>query len=312
MQIIAIASGLAAGALWALAFIAPALVSPFDGTKLTLLRYAVFGISSGVVLALLPRERWWPLAKAYWPSLLVLALAGNTLYYLLLSEALQLAGTLLPTMIIGTLPVVIPAIAGVQTGLFSARRLFWPGLLILSGLGLHISPVGEVAAKDGTIPQTSVGTVLALAALVSWAVYGLKNAALLASFQRADLVTWTALIGVATLGTLPLVVVFVLLDGSLMLDAGQWQPWLALIFWGLVLGLLSSWVATWLWNLASCVLTGEVLGYLIVSETVFAILYNFLVERRFPNTFELPSLVLLVSGVAIGIHTAPRSKLSAS
>lgn len=311
MQIIAIVSGLAAGALWALAFIAPRLVLPFGGTELTLLRYAVFGVSSGAILAVLPAARWWPMARACWPRLVVLALTGNTLYYLLLSEALQRAGTLLPTMIIGTLPVVIPALAGLRTGLFSFRRLFWPALLILSGLALHIGLTGRFAAADGAYWATGVGTVLALAALASWTFYGLSNAALLASFERVDLVAWTALTGVATFATLPLVALL-LPHGSPLLHTGQWRPAPALILWGSVLGLLSSWVATWLWNLASRRLPGEMLGYLIVSETIFAIVYAFLIEWRLPDFVELLSLALLVAGVAVGIRAAARTGSAAS
>ena len=47
------------------------------------------------------------LSKADWVEALKPALVGNIVYYLFLASAIQRAGGPLPTMIIGTLPVVI-------------------------------------------------------------------------------------------------------------------------------------------------------------------------------------------------------------
>lgn len=306
-MLVAIIAGLAAGALWALAFIAPGLVRPFASSDLTFVRYAVFGASSFAMLAIWPKQRWRPLAAAHWRSLLLLALAGNTLYYLLLSEALQRSDTLLPTLVIGTLPVVMALLGSLRSGKFSIRRFVTPAALILSGLIVHIGlPVSTSATASSSHTDTLVGLGLAVAALVSWAFYGLRNAELLAANRRIDIVAWTALTGVAT--TVTLIPFAIFLPGR-GFEIGQ-TPLIdstPLLFWGAALGLLSSWLATWLWNRASRTLSGELLGYLIVSETVFAILYVFLLEWRSPTTTEALSICLLVLGVVLGIRTAGRA-----
>ena len=58
------------------------------------------------------------LTRADWIEALKLSLVGNLLYYLFLAAAIQRAGGPLPTMIIGTLPVVI----AIASNLRDARR----------------------------------------------------------------------------------------------------------------------------------------------------------------------------------------------
>ena len=307
-MIVAVIAGLAAGALWALAFIAPELIHPFAASDLTLVRYAVFGASSFLLLAVLPAERWWPVVKAHWRALLLLALTGNTFYYLLLSQAIQWSGPLLPTMVIGALPVVMTVLGGLRGGHFSPRRVALPALLILCGLITHIGMSPSSPAPVTSASGSMLGLALAVAALASWAFYGLRNAELLDSHPRIDLLAWTALSGVATLITLVPLAAFVSGQGF-----GSWRGSFSqiapLLFWGAVLGLLSSWLATWFWNIASRTLSGELLGYLIVSETVFAILYAFLLEWRLPAPAELLSMQLLIAGVVLGMRASPRMSL---
>lgn len=306
---VAIINGLAAGALWALAFIAPGLVLPTPASDLALVRYAVFGVSSVLVLAILPKDRWWPVAKDHWRSLLFLSLAGNTLYYLLLSEALQRAGTLLPTLIIGTLPVVMALLGGVRNGQLSTRGFTMSAALILAGLLAHLGLPGSTATTDVNYLNMVIGSGLAVGALGSWAFYGLKNAELLGANQRIDMVAWTGLTGVATLLTLA--------PFASILPGQGFDLWekpfiemVPLLFWGATLGVLSSWLATWFWNQASRALSGELLGYLIVSETVFAILYAFLLEQRAPALSEVLSVGLLIVGVLVGIRVTIRRSTS--
>src|SRR3546814_8213494 len=58
------------------------------------------------------------LRRADWIEAVKLAAIGNLLYYLCLASAIQRAGGPLPTMIIGTLPVVI----AISANLRNARR----------------------------------------------------------------------------------------------------------------------------------------------------------------------------------------------
>ena len=99
---------------------------------------------------------------------------------------------------------------------------------------------------------------------------------------------------------------------ALLLPAGEVSGWpdgasLAnLLGWSATLGLLSSWLATWLWNLASGRIPGEMLGYLIVSETVFGLIYAMLAAWHLPSSLEILGIVLLIGGVVLGLAAAPK------
>src|SRR6185503_5815443 len=98
-------------------------------------RYLAFGLIA-LPLAVADRRGLRGLARADWIEALKLAAVGNLLYYLLLASAIQRAGGPLPTMIIGTLPVVI----AITSNLRDARRdgrLPWrhllPSLALIAG-----------------------------------------------------------------------------------------------------------------------------------------------------------------------------------
>jgi drug/metabolite transporter (DMT)-like permease len=60
---------------------------------------------------------------------------------------------------------------------------------------------------------------------------------------------------------------------------------------------LCSVVGNGLWNVASRVLPLSLMGQMIVCETVFAALYGYLWEARWPTVGEGVAMVLLLAGV---------------
>ena len=105
-----VACALAAGLLWGLVFIVPLLLPGYSAAQLSAGRYLAFGLVA-LPLALAGRTGLARLRRADWLEALRLALVGNLAYYALLAAAIQQAGAPLPTMIIGTLPVVIAVCA---------------------------------------------------------------------------------------------------------------------------------------------------------------------------------------------------------
>jgi hypothetical protein len=101
----------------------PAAAARLPGCACCFGRYLAFGLIA-LPLAWLDRPRWRSsAAPTGWrrPSS---ALVGNLLYYLFLASAIQRAGGPLPTMIIGTLPVVI-AISSQPARCAARRPLPW-------------------------------------------------------------------------------------------------------------------------------------------------------------------------------------------
>ncbi len=175
-----IANGVAAGALWGVVFLAPAVLQSFNALQLSAGRYLVYGLIA--VALLLPRwKRLAPrLGRAEWIGLLWLSLAGNLVYFLLLATAVQWAGGAAASLIVGLIPVVVTLVGVREQGAVPLRQL-------LPALGLCVLGVGLVGwealmSEHLATPwrQRLIGLLCAFGALFSWALYSIGNSRWLA------------------------------------------------------------------------------------------------------------------------------------
>ncbi|TSD61961.1 DMT family transporter [Variovorax sp. KBS0712] len=291
-----IAAGLGAGALWGLVFVAPRMVGHFGMVDITAARFAVFGAVSALAVFARPAALRWPTGRQALAAL-ALSVLGFSGYYLLLAFGIAAAGTEVPSLIIGTIPVWM-MLLGRPAGLH--MRALLPGLL-LTGAGIALMIWGAWSAQHGAGgggARFGWGIALALCSMVSWTVYGLLNAAWLQRHREVHAADWANWLGIATgLGALLLWAV----AGSGVATL-QSQPDGMLFIWiALASGFGSSWLATILWNVASQRLSASLCGQLIVSETLFALLYSFLWDGRWPQTTEWVAAALFVLGILASI-----------
>jgi drug/metabolite transporter (DMT)-like permease len=288
-----ITAGLLAGALWGLVFIAPRMTPGLSSIDLASGRFGVFGLMSLLVLILTRRP--WP-NRAQWRSALLLSVLGFSGYYWLLVLAIRDAGTEVPTLIIGTIPLWI-MLLGKPHGLRWAALV--PGLVLTAGGLLLMMNITTPPAAPGAEPHFARGVLYALAAMVSWTAFGLLNAAWLRRHPDVDVADWSNWLGVATGGGA------LLLWLALGTPAAQLlaQPHIAQSAWVcLATGLGAAWLATWLWNVASQQLSPSLCGQLIVSETLFALLYSFVLDGHAPSVLQLGACVLFTLGILFSIR----------
>lgn len=295
-----VACALGAGLAWGLVFIAPVVLADYPPAMLAFGRYLAFGLIA-LPLAWRDRRRLSELQGRDWHRALELSLVGNILYYLSLAAAIQLAGAPLPTMIIGTLPLVIATVANLHEATLPWRRLLPSLLVIATGIALVNHHEKSLAAASAGYVQ---GMLCALMALACWTWYPLRNAGWLRLRPQLSSSTWATAQGIATL---PFAALGMLAcDGWYRWHGGFATPlgpspsrYLGVM---LTLGLLASWLGTSLWNRASKLLPTAMVGQLIVFETLAALAYAFLWRGEPPQLAVLLGIALLVAGVMLGVR----------
>jgi drug/metabolite transporter (DMT)-like permease len=301
---------LAAGMMWGLVFVGPLMLPEYPAALHTFGRYLAFGLIA-LPLAFMDRAEIKRLTGADWLAALKLAAIGNVLYYLFLASAIQRAGGALPTMIIGTLPVVIAVAANLlnhqRDGRFAWRQLAPPLALILLGIAFvnHVEWTTLVQNPQANTDRYITGAALAVGAVVCWTWYPLNNANWLRGHPDRNPRVWATAQGLATL---PLALLgyaaFWLWTSAtqhpLPMPLGP-RP---LEFIGLMLaiGLFASWLGTLCWNAASQRLPTALAGQLIVFETLAALAYAFWLRGHWPEPLTLAGIALLVAGVIGGVR----------
>jgi drug/metabolite transporter (DMT)-like permease len=306
-MLVGILAGLVAGAFWGLTFVAPKLVAPFSPFDLAALRNIIFGALSGLLLLML-----WQRTRALLRADIVIAawlgFIGYVGYYMAVAYAVIFAGPAIPALIIGALPVALAIAGNLQERSVRWRSLTWP--LVLITLGLLVVNVGSLQdpASGRDARSLLIGGSLATIGLLIWLCYAMVNAAALRQRPGMSALVWTALQGVGTGIGMVALLPFGLLAGlsgfathSLVAPEAH-----ALWFWSMLTGIASSWLATWAWIVAAQRLSIALSAQLIVSETIFALIYGFLGEMRWPAAHEAAGAALLLAGVIVGIHALTR------
>ena len=293
-----ILAGLAAGALWGWVFVAPRMLTigpgGYSSVDLTAGRFAVYGLVAAVVMLLGLGRRRWPTARQA-TAALGMSVLGFSGYYLLLVLAIRDAGTEMPSLIIGTIPLWIMLLGKPQ-------GLRW--LALLPGLALTLAGLLLMAGStqaDGGVSAAHFwrGIGFALVSLVCWTAFAILNAAWLKRHPEVNATDWANWLGVATgLGAL----VMWLAAGSGVSTLAIREDRHLFVLLCVAAGFGSSWLATILWNLASQRLSASLCGQLIVSETLFALLYSFAWDGHWPTPAQFMACALFTLGILASIR----------
>ena len=296
----------AAGLAWGLVFIAPLLLADYPPVMLSCGRYLAFGIIA-LPLAFHDLRGLRSMTRTDWLVAFELALVGNIIYYFCLSASIQLADVPLPTMLIGTLPVVIAIASNWREATLPWRSLA-PSLLVV-GLGIALVNRAELKylAEWRNPREYFLGGVFGVCAVAAWTWYPMRNSQWLQQQPRISAGTWATAQGLASLP----------LAACGMIAAGCWygffpasgnydfplgpRPW-NFIGLMLILGVAASWLGTVLWNRASKLLPTALTGQLIVFETLAALTYGFLWRNSAPSADVLAGICLLLIGVSLGVR----------
>jgi drug/metabolite transporter (DMT)-like permease len=286
---------LAAGLCWGLAFIAPLALPGFDAVEITAGRYVAYGfVSLAVLIVATSRANVAGLNDPrLWLQSFVLTLFGNLIYFVCLTAGIRRANAPVATLIIGTLPVLIPVAANLVERTFAWSRMIVPAALMLAGVyAVHVGERSSVGADVGDAYAS--GIALIVAALIAWTTYGVANARLVARRPDVSAATWASLQGITLLPLAGL-----MLASSPMTDG---RNWMAFAFVSLALGIVASWIAMWCWNRAGGLLPAALAGQLIVFETLAGLLYAYVWKMEPPPLLVVAGAVLLLAGILVGVR----------
>ena len=303
---------LLAGLMWGLIFVGPLIVPEYPAVLQSMGRYLALWLIA-LPIAWLGRVRLRQLGRKDWVTALTLTMMGNLIYYVCLASAIQRTGAPVSTMIIGTLPVVIPVFANL---LYSQRdgKLSWWRLspaLVLIGIGLLCVNISELnqGLPDFSGWRYGSGIALALISVVCWAWYALRNARWLRENPDKHPMMWATAQALVTLpvSLLGYIAACLWLNGQTPDFALPFGPRPA-VFIGLMIAIavLCSWVGALCWNVASQKLPTVILGPLIVFETLAGLLYTFILRQDFPPLLTVSGITLLMVGVVIAVRAKPQ------
>jgi drug/metabolite transporter (DMT)-like permease len=292
-QWLGIGASILAGAFWGLVFLTPELTRGFAPIQLSAGRYLAYGLVAAALLAPSWRRVRPMLGWRDWRTLAWLSFAGNIIYYVFLANAVQLGGVAMTSLIIGLLPVTV-TLAGRRDADAAPLLRLLPSLALgIAGL-VCISWQSLSAPQHGSMQGSLIGLLCAVGALVSWTLYAVGNSRALGRLHGVSAHDWSLLVGVVTGAQAVLLAV-----PAFVLHPGAHSPSSWWYFTGVVttVAILCSVVGNALWNHASRLLPLTMTGQMIVFETLFALLYGFMWEQRWPTGLEWLAMGLLIAGV---------------
>lgn len=306
-MMLGVGSGVLAGALWGLVFLAPRLTPDFSPAQISVARYLAYGVVSTVLAAPGWRRLSAKLASADWLSLAWLGLAGNIVYYIFLALAVQLAGPAPTALIVGLLPVVI-TIAGTQEeGAVPLGKLAPSLALAVAGVVLISFASLAHGTAHGSWQERLIGLFCAAGALASWGVFAVGNTRCVQRLPHVSAHDWSLLLGVVS-GAEALV-----LAGPVFLWPGTVHPhmdWTRFLLASCGTAISASVIGNGFWNYASRLLPLTMTAQLVVFETLFALLYSFILAGRWPTTIESAAIAALIGGVwwCAASHKSPAAR----
>jgi drug/metabolite transporter (DMT)-like permease len=315
-MLIGLLSGLAAGAFWGLTFVAPRAVQPYGEIDLAILRYIAFGLTALALMAVSPRFRPGRLTAGTAALAMFLGLTGYVFYYICVAFSVSLAGPAIAPLVIGALPVMLAVYGNWRDGTAPWRRILLPLALIVAGLA--VINIGTLARAGSAADRGNVmlGALLAVGGLLIWFWYAIVNARAMRAADAPPALAWTSLQGLGAMaGVLPLATLAPVLGLGRLPELGfQFPAVWPLVGWALLTGVIGSFVAQLLWTIASMRLSLALSAQLIVSETIFALVYGFLFESRWPHAHEWAGASLLIVGVIASVRAfaGPRQARSAA
>lgn len=217
-----------------------------------------------------------------WRTLVLMAIVGVALYYVLFNLALAYTSASQTALIQSAFPALVAILAVLWLHERVTRQRF-------AGIGLAIVGVVLIVTTqdDSAASNPLLGNALAFASVLSWSVYTI----LAKRISNADPIAVTAVISL--IGTVMLVPVALLENADLSLSSIPRDGWLAIVY----LGGLASAASYLLYSRALRDIDASLVGTYINLSPVIGVVSGVLVLGESLTTFAIIGGVLVLIGV---------------
>lgn len=294
--------------IWGLIFVIPEFMNEFSPIEIALGRYFFYGVVSLFILA----KMWIRGTSSYplkvWQRAFGYSLVITIFYYSCVVLAVQNASPAACALILGISPITIAFYGNWRQKECSFHTLIPPSILIFAGLVIINVPklMGEESPDKFVF-----GLCCSFLALLAWSWFVVANARFLKENPQVATHSWSTLIGVATFCWVLVfsTVVWTFFEGFLELEKHFTfgMELTNFLIGSAVLGVLCSWVGTFLWNSASVHLPVSLAGQLTIFETIFGVMFVYVLEKNIPPLQECLGIALLLAAIVYGIRSSAQT-----
>lgn len=297
-------SGVAGCALWGFIYLIPLLLPDYDPVSLAMGRFTVFGAGS-LFLWFKYREQLLRLRFDDWLEAFKLGFIGNAIYYVFLSQGIQLSGAPLAGMLMALIPVLVALITNRPCDkndlVIPWRKLWIPLAMIVVGLFTANITEFESVTADGGSGQFWAGAVSSAIAVLIWTWFPIKNARWQQNHPKISPFAWTTAQGIIML---PMTIIFLMIINAENVFAGinffgpSPREYILLMF---AAGIVCGWGGMALWNNMSARLPIALSGQMIVFEAIFSVIYAHVYRGEWPSVTMIFGMTLLLAGVLLSL-----------
>lgn len=274
----------------------PLVLTQFSSIEIAFGRFFFFGIISLFTLPrLLPLLRQF--SRFDLLQAVIISAAGFWLYTIILFAGIKLTNGVIGALIIGILPLTITAFSKPR---FNHKFVLGMGLIFLGIIFLLLVPLVFSNVLKSTLSNIHLlGVILLFLALFLWTWYAIYNARFILKHAQMMPVDYSSLMGFLSL----ICMLPFLFIGNSFKHIVLSPQLLNFVLWTAVLGIGASWIANLFWAYCCRNCPPSIYGTLIVSETLFGLLYSFIYQHRMPYFNEYIAIILLIIGVVTTIKS---------
>jgi drug/metabolite transporter (DMT)-like permease len=304
-----IAFALGACFIWGLIFVVPEFMGDFSSIEIALSRYLFYGILAMLIFFKDYLKKQCRYSLSIWVKAFHFSLISTIFYYTCLVLAIRYATPAIAALVLGVSPILIAFYGNSKHKEVTYRSLINPSILILIGLVMINLPHFEQAASPTSY---ALGLFCSLCSLCAWSWFVVANARFLKKETHVLSSDWSTLMGVAALFWVLIFALILALFFPSQLNIDKLftpnSELSHLLIGGAILGILCSWVGSFLWNKASLYLPVPLAGQLTIFETIFGVSFVYIVARQFPPTWESLGIGLLLLAILYGIRQFSKKK----